>query len=93
MPIVCYTNLLTYERFAPEKMRWQGCFAIEKHSGQHLLSNVLQQHQITLNPSETQSGLDPVQNLSVEVKRSLTVEELVNLAKNYSSIYEPVRPT
>lgn len=74
-------------------MGWQRRFAIGKHSGRHLLSNVLQQHGITLNPSETQFLLDQVRNLSEQVKRSLTVEEFVNLARDWSSTYEQVRST
>ena len=81
-------NPRTYEPFAPEEVGWQRRLAIGKHSGRHSLSNVLQEHGITLNADETQSLLDKVRHLSVQVKRSLTTEELVNLAVSWRTSYE-----
>lgn len=78
-------NPVTYEPFAPEDVGRQRYLAIGKHSGRHILSNVFQQHGIELNPDETQSILERVRNFSVQVKRSLTVQELLNLANDRRS--------
>jgi homocitrate synthase NifV len=75
-------NPFTYEPFAPEEVGWKRRLVVGKHSGRHLLSSLLQQHGIALDPEETQSVLDKVRNLSVKIKRSLTVEELLNLAQD-----------
>jgi homocitrate synthase NifV len=52
-----------------------------KHSGRHLISNLLEQHGIFLNSEETQSVLDAVRHQSVLKKRSITTEELLNLVR------------
>lgn len=75
-------NPLTYEPFAPEEVGWERRLVLGKHSGRHLVSNLLQQHGVTLKSEETQYVLDAVRNLSVQVKRSLTVEELLSLVPN-----------
>ncbi|GAA6616664.1 homocitrate synthase [Scytonema sp. NUACC26] len=74
-------NPLTYEPFAPEEVGWERRLVVGKHSGRHIVSNVLQQHGIFLNSEETKSVLEAVRQESVEKKRSLTVQELLNLAK------------
>lgn len=74
-------NPSTYEPFAPEEVGWERRLVVGKHSGRHLVSNVLQQHGIFLNSEETKSVLEAVRQESVEKKRSLTVQELLNLAK------------
>lgn len=75
-------NPVTYEPFAPEEVGWERRLVVGKHSGRHLVSNLLQQHGVTLESEETQYVLDAVRNLSVQVKRSLTVEELLSLVPN-----------
>lgn len=79
-------NPVTYEPFAPEEVGWERRLVVGKHSGRHLVSNVLQQHGISLNQEETKSVVQAVQNLSVQIKRNLTVEELLSLVpqKRYS---------
>ncbi|MEH2466751.1 homocitrate synthase [Nostoc sp.] len=72
-------NPITYEPFAPEEVGWERRLVIGKHSGRHLISNLLEQHGIFLNSQETQSVLDAVRHQSVQKKRSLTTEELLNL--------------
>jgi homocitrate synthase NifV len=72
-------NPVTYEPFAPEEVGWERRLVVGKHSGKHLVSNLLQQHGITLETEETQCVLEAVRNLSVQVKRSLTIEELLSL--------------
>ncbi|MFN6566069.1 homocitrate synthase [Nostoc minutum NIES-26] len=74
-------NPITYEPFAPEEVGWERRLVIGKHSGRHLVSNLLQQYGIFLNPEETQSVLDAVRQQSVQKKRSLTTEELLNLVR------------
>ena len=72
-------NPVTYEPFAPEEVGWKRRLVVGKHSGRHLVSNLLQQHGVSLSPEETWSVLEAARNLSVQVKRSLTEEELLSL--------------
>ena len=72
-------NPTTYEPFAPEEVGWERRLVVGKHSGRHLLSSLLQEHGIVMNPEETQSVLDAVRHQSIEKKRSLTTQELLNL--------------
>ena len=74
-------NPITYEPFAPEEVGWERRLVLGKHSGRHLVSNLLEQHGIFLNSQETQSVLDAVRHQSVQKKRSLTTEELLNLVR------------
>ncbi|MBH8562670.1 homocitrate synthase [Nostoc sp. CENA67] len=74
-------NPITYEPFAPEEVGWERRLVVGKHSGRHLVANLLEQHGIFLNPEETQSVLDAVRQQSVQKKRSLTTEELLNLVR------------
>jgi homocitrate synthase NifV len=79
-------NPMTYEPFAPEEVGWERRLVVGKHSGRHLLSSLLEQHGIALNSEQTQSVLDAVREKSVQKKRSLSTEELLNLVveKKYS---------
>lgn len=72
-------NPKTYEPFAPEEVGWERRLVIGKHSGRHLLSSLLQKYGIVLNSKEIRSVLDAVRNKSIEKKRSLTTQELLNL--------------
>jgi len=74
-------NPETYEPFAPEEVGWERSLVIGKHSGRHLVSNLLEQYGIFLNSEETQSILDAVRQQSTLKKRSLTTEELLNLVR------------
>ncbi|AFZ27415.1 homocitrate synthase NifV [Cylindrospermum stagnale PCC 7417] len=74
-------NPVTYEPFAPEEVGWERRLVLGKHSGRHLISNLLEQHGIFLNPEETQSVLDVVRQESVLKKRCLTTEELLTLVR------------
>ncbi|MBE9198298.1 MULTISPECIES: homocitrate synthase [unclassified Nodularia (in: cyanobacteria)] len=82
-------NPHTYEPFAPEEVGGERRLVVGKHSGRHLLSNVLEQHGISLNPEATQSVLDAVRQASVENKRSLTTQELLHLAQGQKHTHEP----
>lgn len=70
---------LTYEPFDPKEIGWERRLVVGKHSGRHLLLQVLQQHGITLAPADIQSVLEAVRAWSVQLKRSLTTEELLSL--------------
>src|SRR5207237_8449394 len=58
-------NPITYEPFAPEEVGWERRLVLGKHSGRHLISNLLEKHGIFLNSEETQSVLDAVRHQSV----------------------------
>jgi homocitrate synthase NifV len=81
----------TYEPFAPEEVGWERRLVVGKHSGKHLLSNVLQQHGVVLNSEQTQSVLEAVRYESTQKKRSLTTEELLNLAAEQQRYSHAVR--
>jgi homocitrate synthase NifV len=74
-------NPITYEPFAPEEVGWERRLVVGKHSGRHLVTNILEQHGIFLDSQETQSVLDAVRQQSIQKKRSLTTEELLNLVR------------
>jgi homocitrate synthase NifV len=84
-------NPLTYEPFAPEEVGWERRFVVGKHSGRHLLSNVLQKHGISLTSEETQTVLEAVRHESVQKKRSLTVQELLNLVQEQQRYTHAIR--
>jgi homocitrate synthase NifV len=77
-------NPFTYEPFAPEEVGWERRLVVGKHSGRHLVAKLLQQQGISLNPDETQSILDAVRQQSVQNKRSLDMQELLNLVASQS---------
>jgi homocitrate synthase NifV len=72
-------NPVTYQPFDPAEVGWQHRFVVGKHSGRHLVMDVLKQHGVSLNPEETQLVLNAVRDRSVQVKRGLTTEELLSL--------------
>lgn len=75
-------NPATYEPFNPEEVGRERSLVIGKHSGKHLITNLLQQYGIALSLEETRSLVDAVRELSVDLKRSLTPDELLNLIPN-----------
>ena len=75
-------NPQTYEPFSPDEVGWERRLVVGKHSGRHLLLNLLSQHGIRLDHEESQVVLEAVRHLSVQMKRSLTVEELLDLVPN-----------
>ncbi|MBD2577780.1 homocitrate synthase [Oscillatoria sp. FACHB-1406] len=78
-------NPHTYEPFSPEEVGWKRRLAIGKHSGRHSVSNLLGEYGILLTPEEAQVVLDGARQLSVEVKRGLTPQELIQLSVNRKS--------
>lgn len=72
-------NPVTYEPFAPEEVGWERRLVVGKHSGRHLVCNVLQDQGIFLKNEEIQAVMAAVRHQAVKVKRGLTLEELLNL--------------
>lgn len=70
----------TYEPFTPEEVGCERNLVIGKHSGKHLVVNFLQQQGITLSSEEARSLLETIRDLSVQLKRNLTSDELLTLA-------------
>ena len=75
-------NPATYEPFSPKEVGRERQLVIGKHTGKHLVTNLLQQHGIQLTQTQTRSLVDAVRDLSVELKRSLTPDELIDLIPN-----------
>lgn len=80
-------NPATYEPFSPAELGRQHQLVIGKHSGRHLLNEVLRKAGIELDPTEMQSILEAVRQLSVSVKRNLTIDELLNLVAEWRAIH------
>jgi homocitrate synthase NifV len=78
-------NPSTYEPFAPEEVGWQRRLVVGKHSGRHLLRQVLQGYGIHLDADNSQSILDAVRDQATQLKRSLTIDELLSLVPRDSS--------
>lgn len=69
----------SYEPFDPRDVGRQRRLVVGKHSGRHLLAQVLGDHGITLNATDSQSVLNAVRDRATQLKRSLTVDELLTL--------------
>lgn len=74
-------NSLTYEPFAPEMVGGQRRLLAGKHSGRHLLEEMLASQGIFLAQEELRSLLESVRHFSTKIKRNLTLEELISLVK------------
>lgn len=72
-------NPMTYEPFDPTEVGWQRRLVAGKHSGRHLVTSLLAQQGIMIGDDMAQSVVDSVRTLSVQLKRSLTTEELLSL--------------
>lgn len=72
-------NPKTYEPFDPADVGLTHRVVVGKHSGSHTLLNILRQHGIVLQKEEVQPILDTVRQLSTQLKRNLTDEELIKL--------------
>jgi len=75
-------NPSSYEPFNPDEVGGQRHLVAGKHSGRHLVSNLLQQQGVDLAKEKAQLVLDAVRQRSIQVKRSLTSEELLNLVQS-----------
>lgn len=74
-------NPSTYEPFDPKEVGRERRFVVGKHSGRHLVTQVLQSHGIQLNPLQSQSILESVRDRSTQLKRGLTDGELISLVQ------------
>ncbi len=72
-------NPVSYEPFAPEIVGGKRRLLAGKHSGRHLLDEILISEGIFLAKEELSSLLEAVRHFSMQVKRNLTSEELLNL--------------
>ncbi len=73
-------NPHTYEPFSPAVIGTKRRLVVGKHSGRQILQEVLNTSGVHLPPAEIQSLLDTVRQHSIELKRNLTPEELLDLA-------------
>jgi homocitrate synthase NifV len=73
-------NPSTYEPFDPNEVGGQRRLVVGKHSGRSLLNQVLHDHGLQLDAGHSQSLLDTVRDRSTQLKRNLTVDELLALA-------------
>jgi len=75
-------NPSSYEPFNPDEVGAKRHLVAGKHSGRHLVANLLQQQGVDLAKEKAQSVLDAVRQRSIQVKRSLTSDELLNLVQS-----------
>lgn len=75
-------NPSTYEPFDPKEVGWQRQFVVGKHSGRSLLNQVLRDYGVQLTPSDGQTVLNAVRDRSTQLKRGLTVDELLELVSH-----------
>ena len=71
------TDPSTYEPFDPAEVGGQRRFVIGKHSGRHLLKQILQDHGVAVDAANGQSLLNAVRDRSTQLKRSLTIDEVL----------------
>jgi len=79
-------NPHTYEPFAPQEVGWQRRLVIGKHSGRTSLTQVLQDYGIQLDAASGQSLLHQVRDRATQLKRSLTVDELLALVSEQATV-------
>jgi homocitrate synthase NifV len=74
-------NPHTYEPFDPSEVGWQRRLVVGKHSGRNLINQILQDYGVQLDADHSQAILNAVRDQSTQLKRSLTVDEVLALAK------------
>ncbi|PZU99833.1 MAG: homocitrate synthase [Pseudanabaena sp.] len=74
-------NPSSYEPFNPDEVGAKRHLVAGKHSGRHLIANLLQQQGVDLAKEKAQAVLDAVRQRSLQVKRGLTSDELINLVQ------------
>ncbi|MFQ4136166.1 homocitrate synthase [Nodosilinea sp. PGN35] len=72
-------NPATYEPFDPSEVGRQRSLVVGKHSGRHLIHQVLSSQGIHLDRDRSQAVLNDVRDRAVALKRSLTVDELLSV--------------
>ncbi len=74
-------NSKTYEPFPAQEVGKQSNLVVGKHSGTHSLLHLLKEQQINIKQQDVLLLLERVRELSVELKRNLTTEELLALVQ------------
>ncbi|KGF73807.1 trans-homoaconitate synthase [Neosynechococcus sphagnicola sy1] len=82
-------NPQTYEPFDPAEIGWQHRLVLGKHSGRHLVQSILQEHGMSRTGNDLQFILDAVRRCSTQLKRNLTIEELLGLARDRAPTIHP----
>ncbi len=77
-------NPSTYEPFDPEDVGWQRQLPMGKHSGRHSVDQFLNSHGLATAGANSQSVLNEVRDLATQLKRSLTLDELLAIAAKRS---------
>jgi homocitrate synthase NifV len=80
-------NPIAYEPFAPEMVGGQRRLLPGKHSGRHLIEEILVSQGIFLEPERLTYLLESIRRFSMEVKRNLTSEELISLVNQQEFNY------
>lgn len=80
-------NPSTYEPFDPGEVGGQRRLVVGKHSGRSLLNQVLRDYGVQLDPTSGQSVLNAVRDRSIQLKRGLTVDELLALVAEQTRLY------
>lgn len=78
-------NPSTYEPFDPGEVGRQRSLVVGKHSGRHLINQVLSDQGIHLEASHSQRVLDAVRDRATALKRSLTLDELLSVVTGADS--------
>ncbi len=79
-------NPYTYELFDPQEVGRERRVVLGKHSGRHGIVKILKELGIFLTSEETQQVLAEVKDLSTQLKRGLTTDELINIVKSRREI-------
>lgn len=74
-------NPATYQAYDPAEVGGEHQLVVGKHSGQHLIRDVLQKQGINIDSDRARLLLESVRHQSGQLKRNLTVDELVHLAR------------
>jgi homocitrate synthase NifV len=69
----------TYEPFDPSEVGRQRSLVVGKHSGRHLINQVLSTQGVHLDADRSQLVLNAVRDRATTLKRSLTVDELLSV--------------
>jgi homocitrate synthase NifV len=72
----------SYEPFNPEEVGGQRRLVVGKHSGRTAVKVALQQYGVQLDTQTSQTVLDAVRDRAIQLKRSLTPDELLQLTVN-----------
>ncbi|HIK46140.1 MAG TPA: homocitrate synthase [Leptolyngbyaceae cyanobacterium M65_K2018_010] len=72
-------NPSTYEPFDPSEVGRQRRLVVGKHSGRHLINQVLETQGIHLDADHSQAVLNAVRDRATALRRSLTVDELLKV--------------